>query len=159
MQSFKDIQGRTYDAVVTMRTAIRLKGMGIDLNHLGQDDFWEKVAEDLEKFGQLLWMLVEKSAVAQGVDSESLIDSLDGDALYAAGQAIREAFLSFCQPSARAALRALLDKTKEAEAIALEMVTAELNKITPEALSASLTTVLNSPASSASTPTTSPSVS
>lgn len=147
-QHFQDSAGRTYRAAVTIRTAARLRELGIDLNRMGEPEFWETVTADPDRLGRALWLLVEKSAVDQGVTADQFVEALEGDAVYAACQAMREAFLSFCQPSVRTALRTLLEKGQAAEQIAVQQMTEQIDRLTPETILTSLRSGSNSPESS-----------
>src|SRR5579885_3157412 len=146
-QEFQDVKGRTFRAAVSLTTAARLREIGFDVNKMGEPDFWVRLAEDPELLGKVLWLMVEPSATVQGVTPEDFGNSLEGDAIYAASQAMREALLSFCQPGVRPALRNLLEKGKAAQQIAIEQLANEVEKLTPEQILTLSNSGTNSPGS------------
>lgn len=153
---FTDESGREYESRVTVATAIALKNrLEINLAEIAGGDLLERLEADTELLVNVLWLTVEKSAVALGVSQDEFADSLRGDVFRAAVDAMLGAIADFFPGPKRALLNELLAKSRRVDELATERAAAAVNRLTPEAILTSLSSVSSRPASSASSEPTS----
>jgi hypothetical protein len=109
---FKDAAGREWRLSFALGDLPRLRDVGFDLTELLKSDsgFIEFLYGDPERFGRVLWTLVEAQAQAAAVAPEDFARSIDLDALNDAAQALMGYVVDFRQrlPGARAAAKAAL---------------------------------------------------
>lgn len=116
-RKFTDTSGRTWNIHITVplvsqvhrETGVLLTGLfANNLELLGQ------ISTDLEKLVQVLWVVCERQAELRGVGPEQFAESLGGDAIGDAQEALVRATADFfTSPEQRAAANAMLDKINE----------------------------------------------
>lgn len=106
---FTDRHGRQWEITITVGTLGRLKAVGINLLD-------PALAEDIELFGRLLWVLCESQAVAAGLTEEQFADVCDGPTLAGATDAIDEEYMLFRlrRPALAAAAKGEILRLREA---------------------------------------------
>lgn len=145
MPSFKDANGREFEAVITLSTAIKLQKIGINLNKpLEIPDAWNA---NLESLGNSIYLACEQSIKAHGLTDETFVEALSGDAISAATDAVWEAVILFSQPPTRAALRKMWSKGAEVTTLAANQIEAAMDKATAQQILTSLKQRGNSPES------------
>src|SRR5262245_843277 len=92
---FDDAEGRHWNLRITAGRSIEiLETCGIDLSLKKIRKVYEAL-EDPKVFVQFLWILIEKQAKALELTPDDFAESLDGDAVEAASEAINEAIVNF----------------------------------------------------------------
>ena len=148
MARFKDANGLEWDLTLSTGMLGKLRtDAQFSLSKQGGAEQLGKLLSDPEAFGKVLWVLVEKQAIARNIEPEAFAFSLDGDALEAATTAIIEAVIDFFQragsrQTAKAQLPALMAKADNEMNQAIQAAATEALK----------TSVGNSAELSASTP-------
>jgi hypothetical protein len=158
MQQFTDTKGRKWVVRITVTSALRLKQeTGIDL--LDDPGALEKVASSGAVFFTVLYALCKPDAEALKVTEADFGDAFDGDTIDAAVVALQEAYVDFSRPARRPAFRKLLDKTREVETRAADLVGKKLDALDVEELLAKAFggSATNSGDTATSTPAPSPS--
>lgn len=144
---FKDPDGREWRIRLTVGLADRVKDeTGVELGDESDSDWLALLFSRRRKCVEVMWCLCEKQAAADGITPEDFAHQFDGVTLRAAGRALAAAWADFF-PGSRIsqAIRTSLEAILEAgEARAVREMEA--------ALSASLPSATNSPASSGSIP-------
>ena len=130
MPTFADNAGRTWTVAVNV-DAIRRVRNTLDVNLLDavSDDgqLLERLVVDPILLCDVLYVLVQPQAQAQGVSDEDFGRALGGDALDHATQALLEGLASFF-PSAKAALlRKAIAKLRALEHLAIEQAAKQLD--------------------------------
>ena len=93
--SFKDTADRSWDLSLTFTTAKRVKSLtGVDLLNITPELF-SGFATDPAKYVDVIYAIVKPQADAAGVGDEEFGSALDGDCIYNAIQAYREAVVNF----------------------------------------------------------------
>lgn len=105
MQCFKDSTGQAWDINITIgtRELIRTR-CGFDFvaeSGAGAEDLIKSLIFDLEKFVDLLFVVLEKQRVALKIEPQELADRLDGATLDSAQTAMLAAFCDFFHQSRR----------------------------------------------------------
>lgn len=153
--TFRDVKGREYVAFISVGVAIRLrKELQIDLNKITERETIARLHEDPEVLVGALWMMVEESAKAQSIEPVEFGESLGGDTLEAAFDAMQEAIILFTRRSMRTVLRALAEKGRKIEELATEQALQEVAKIDPAVALTSFDTATSKPPSVESAPPT-----
>jgi hypothetical protein len=129
--TFADSKGRRWCLEIDWDTRCKVKNtLGIDLATVVQSGFktLDSVANDPEKFMQLVWLIAEPQAVAAGVAPEEFGKSWNGDCFFEAYQSLVEAcILFFRNPRARQGLRELMAKNREIVERAGQMAVETIN--------------------------------
>ena len=142
---FKDNQGREYDCVVTIATAIAFKKLGVNLMGNFDGKLWQQLADDPELLVNVLAESVRGSLESLKIDEAEFARSLGGDSLEAASFALRDAIADFSPPLQRAAMKKLISKSDAAQNLAAERMMKAIEAITPESLLTSLDSVGSKP--------------
>jgi hypothetical protein len=112
---FKDSAGREWALTVDVVEMRRVREAC--QVHLGRFKEVHELGNDIEKFADVLWVMVEeqaKSVKTGAVTREQFLRSLVGDVLPAANDALMEAYLFFCPTTIEAEIRALMATPSEA---------------------------------------------
>ena len=156
MAKFTDLVRREWTISLTSGDLRRVREQaGLDLGKAltNTDRLAELLFGDVEMFGKVVWVLIEKQANALSITPEEFADGFDRDTFESASSAITDAILDFTQP------RTVAEKKKEA----IRGLKIAVEKVVVSQLDAALTTlnssVGNSPGSPVSTPNTEPSAS
>lgn len=136
MPSFKDANGREFEAVITLSTAIKLQKIGINLNK--PLEIPDALNANLELLGQSIYIVFEQSIKSHGLTEETFVDALAGDALSAANDAMWEAIVLFSQPPLRAALRKLWSKGAEVTTLISSQIETAMDETTAQQILTSL---------------------
>ena len=131
LQSFRDQKGRLWDCAVTVDVIKRVKrlvrdestGRALDLRYLDQSDLLQRLLSDPVLICDVLYAVIKPQADAYDpqVSDEEFARGLYGDTLAAAQDALLEGLISFSpSPKRRKALRAMLKKVKQLDALAVE---------------------------------------
>lgn len=133
MSSFKDIKGRKYDCIVTAATAIALKKK-YQINLAGHFDgtLYQQLGDDPELLVNVIAETVVVSMKALEVTAEDFGQSLDGDALDSAVNALHEALTDFSPPRQRAAFRKVTEKFKTVQELQWDQVDEKINNLTSD---------------------------
>lgn len=151
---FIDSQGRTFPAVLTLATSKKLNQIGVDLN-----DFpavLDKIVSDPELWANSLWIIHEAALTAAGITAEQFGGMLDGDTLDAATESLRDAIVNFSRPSIRAAMRTLVDKTREIDRQAGQQMLTAAQNLSVDAVLSQLNNSAGSSPENAAAPTPTP---
>lgn len=136
MPSFVDASGREFEAVITLSTAIKLQKIGVNMNKpLTIPDAWNA---DLKLLGDTIYLACEKSIKQHGLNDETFVEALEGDAISAATDAVWDAVILFSQPPIRAALRKLWSKGTEVTKLASSRVETAMDQATADQILTSL---------------------
>jgi len=148
MHVFTDLQGRKWEVVITAATVRRVRGHFPDvylpalfekkLQPLGA------LFEDVPKFVDVLWLIVEKQAGQQKIDAEAFAEGLAGAPLEQAGDAFLQALIDFFHPAKAKSLRELAGKAKTAMARIQQHAEAEVAGVDPEKIADQLMSELRS---------------
>src|SRR4051794_668325 len=112
MPSFNDAMGRTWNLNLTIGRCREIRDTsGIDFGDTKNGGGFLELAVNTEKFVQVLWILIEKQADALKVTPDDFAESLDGDALDRAGEALNEAIVRFSPAVMRPAMEKAINKT------------------------------------------------
>lgn len=121
-KTFQDGQGREWSIDLNLGTARTCKrNLGFDFMGDGKEHPILKLATDVVLLGDVLWCLCERQATERGVTEQDFAESLAGDGLDAATDALAEAFSDFCpNPKRRATLKRLWARLRDVEALQLD---------------------------------------
>ena len=129
MARFKDCEGKEWDVrILTGHLRPLREEFGIDLRDAlkPEENSLAEALGDPEKFGQVLWVLVQPQAEAAGITPEAFAFRFDGEALESAGTALFKAVWDFFRPrtgeKAEAAFRESLEKQTAAVNAGLDQV-------------------------------------
>lgn len=112
--TFKDLKGRTWRLTITNGHCRKSRELlGVDLANAHDGRLFAAVQADPLLLGGLLFLLVEEQCQRANISVEDFEHGLDGPTQLAAFEALVEAIINFTRPSARKALKALADKTRE----------------------------------------------
>jgi hypothetical protein len=157
MQCFIDTQARTWvvELNVTLVGRVR-KLLGIDLYRIGDDRFkkLDEILGDPCQLVDLLYVICKDQADTHQISDEDFGRAFAGDVLESAERAFVEALVDFFpNPKSREALRALVEKGRQVQEKAIELVTAKMATIDPAMEAKTLVESLtSSPELSESTP-------
>lgn len=131
--SFRDSSGREFVCVVNLSTVIELKRRhGINVNDIGQGDLLARIANDPELLVNMLWTCCEGSAKSLGFDEIQFAQSLGGDSLENAVDAMLDAIILFFPPLKRGAMMKLIEKGRLVQRLASERAMTAIEALTPE---------------------------
>jgi hypothetical protein len=121
--TFKDAEGRQWHPRLTIGLARKIKdALSIDFTQVADGKLFLALGSDPFKLGATLYMLCETQAEQCGVSPESFAESLDGQAIDDALEALLAAVVLFTRAPMRGAVHNVLTKTIEAEAKAMQAV-------------------------------------
>jgi hypothetical protein len=152
---FKDSAGREYDVVFHVGTLARIReNEKIDPMWIFSTNEAERAkACDPVSVAVIVWNMVKASAEKQGVNRDAFFDTIGGENLQAAIDAMIEALISFSpSPRARELMRVAWANGKTLESKGLDLAEAMMTKA-GSALGESLSSATDSLALSESTPT------
>lgn len=160
MHVFKDAAGRAWEVVIDVAAVRRVRAaVGLDLLALAENGARPlgELLGDAVLVVEVLYVLCEPQAKAASVSDEDFGRLFAGDVLEAATDAFTEELVDFFPRRLREAMRRMLAKARDLSARMLTQVEAKIDAIDLD----SLVTTLNAssgkpPASSVSTPATSP---
>jgi hypothetical protein len=119
MKSFKDSKGREWRIELTIGSVKRIqKRFGVNI--ADADDFL-RVHQNFELFGNIIAMLLEQQFAEQQVTADDVEESMNGEVLAAARDAMVEE-LAFFSPNREAALKALPALKKRQEKLVGDLV-------------------------------------
>lgn len=101
MRTFNDRDGREWRLQIGTFTADRIKAATngrVDFVEQGRGtghNIFSVLANDLQLFGQVLWLMVERQAEEAGISESEFADAFDMDALERAQSALIEATIDF----------------------------------------------------------------
>ena len=162
MKSFTDTKGQVWDIDITIGPARRVKSrLGVDLNTVIDNKAagLVELLTDPYRLVDVLFVLCEAQAVQRQISDQDFADVIGGDVLEAAANAFVEALIDFF-PHARirANLRAWFKAAKQMREKMLTRAELEISRINPDTEADKLIdSLIGQPASSASTPSHSPS--
>lgn len=166
MHSFKDRSGQSWELEATYASYARVRSQtGVSLFDIATEE--RKSLQQLADpfmLGQVIWSLLQPQAEARGLTPEAFYEQFDGTTLEAAYTALLDEMVFFCQPRARKILGVAVEKVREADAAAEQIVDERMAEI-ERAIDAELArwtsgnSDTNSPESSESTPAHGPSAS
>lgn len=112
---FTDGTGREWSLVFTVGNARTIKQrLKLDFVNVWDGVALNAVGSDQEKLVSVLWHLCQGQAAERSITEEQFLDLFNGDVIDAAGRALEEAIVLFCQPAKRPALRAALGQSQKA---------------------------------------------
>lgn len=160
MHTFTDNAGREWRLLGNFGNYRRVHAdTGVRLDDIGTEN--RKSLEQLSDaftLGAVLWSMVEPEAEGRGVTPEQFAEAIDGTVLDKAYEALLEEMIFFCRPRMRQVLEMALRKVREADgkiqaaaAAAIQAAEKEVDAAIDQLILGS--SVLNSPESSACTPT------
>lgn len=130
MATFKDLGGNEWIIGFNIGNCRRLLELTrLDFANAHDGKAVSEIQADDSKMVQVLWLLVEEQAKLKGIDEDAFWQKLDGNVLEEAQNAIEEAVLGFTRPERRAALKAILDKKREAMAKAMGLAIAKVQAV------------------------------
>lgn len=123
MNVFKDKKSRNWEIDLTFGAVQRVKAhCQIDLGNVisfsgdsKKTGVLEQLGDDVELLCKTIWLICEKQATARGIDQESFFDSLDGDSIETAADALIDEIINFSRPAQRKVLRKLMELSRDAE--------------------------------------------
>lgn len=130
MASFKDLGGNEWIISFNIGNCRRLLELTkLDFANAHDGKAVSEIQANDSKMVQVLWLLIEEQAKAKGIDEDAFWRNLDGNVLEEAQNAIEEAVLGFTRPERRAALKAILDKKREAIDKAMNLAVAKVQAV------------------------------
>ena len=130
MRSFKDKAGNDWDVEVTLGTRQKIIArLKFDFLSNAQSDLQEFIGSlvyDVEKFVNILGILLEAQLKEKGMDLQGICDLIDGPAMDRAQIAAAEAFCDFFQSSRRCHLATALREAMAMMEAAVENVNREI---------------------------------
>lgn len=123
MKVFKDKQNRDWQVELTVGVVMRVKAhCQIDLGNVisfsgdsKTSGVLERLGDDTDLLCKTIWLICEKQATARGIDQEGFFDSLDGDSVETAADALIDEIINFSRPAQRKVLRKLRELSRDAE--------------------------------------------
>ena len=115
---FKDLNDKVWTINITVREYMALKTeCDVDLgNVFTSDDSWLNQllsGDDMTAFLVMLGIMTDKEREREGISMEQFYESMGGDVLHSATEALVEGVVNFTHPSRRDALRAVVKSTEE----------------------------------------------
>jgi hypothetical protein len=174
MREFKDDEGRPWRLALTVASALRVKDM-VSVDVTDEDGTRRTVPFDLvdaasisqtfqvlrtqyAKIGEVLYAILVKQVAEKGLDKESFLEGLRGDALDAGVKALEAELVDFFPPRLRKMIGLLAAKMDEVAGEMLTKAEAGLEAASAETLIAQSGTPSGKPQeSSESTPASGPS--
>jgi hypothetical protein len=116
MKKFKDTEGREWSLTVNVGSIKAVRDVtGIDLTKLFKDSSQSQALfDDIPVFATVLWTMVEKQARERGVDEDSFGNSLLGDVVEEASDALIAEVINFFPSGRRKIFQATKDKADAA---------------------------------------------
>ena len=150
MQEFKDNEGRPWRLALTVAAALRVKDM-VSVDVTDEDGNTKTVPFDLvdsgtipqtfqilrsqfAKIGEVLYAILIKQATEKGLDKESFLEGLRGDALDAGAKALEKELVDFFPLRLRRMIGLLAQKMDEVQFELLGKAEAGLETTTVETL-------------------------
>ena len=131
--AFKDSTGSDWQLRLTWGQVREIRdSLGVDFTTFKDGRALFELGVDVEKFVGVLWLLVEKQAVAAGVSPEDFAERLDGPTIDAASMALVDAYLAFCPALLREATTKVISGAREATIKALDVVAEENLRTMPQ---------------------------
>ena len=131
--TFMDSKSRTWNISINLGVCKKIKTQ-LDLDFLSADESSNpllKLASDYLLLADVLWILVEPQAIAQNVTVDDFIESLSGDSIDAAVNALAEAYCFFVpNPKRREILQRLWVKVRDAESKILAEAEKQVEAVT-----------------------------
>lgn len=122
---FLDSQGRAWNLAITIGSARRVKeATAVDLGKVSDGKLFIELGLDPFKFAAVLYSLCEKQAETRNVEPEEFAESLNGDAIDSAMQALIEAIVLFCRAPVRGAMRTVIQTAMKAQQTSMDAVEA-----------------------------------
>jgi hypothetical protein len=122
--AFKDSTGHEWRLALSIGLARQIKNeLGVDFGRIEDGRVFAELGADPYTLAQVLWLFVESQATAAGVTPETFAESLDGDALERATEAVLGAVVLFTPPRMRGPLKDLIAATKAAQDAGAEQLT------------------------------------
>lgn len=113
--SFTDRAGNEWTLAFTIGNARSIKQkLKLDFANVWDGVALKAIGTDQDKLVSVLWMLCQEQASERSLTEEKFLDLFTGSVIEAAGLALEEAIVLFCQPASRPALRASLDQSQKA---------------------------------------------
>lgn len=136
MHAFNDSAGRTWVIELNYGTIVRVhKETSLNLRELVDGDDKNPLeavflfVSDPLQFGPALCSILAPAMKDKGITVEQFMETLDGNAGFAAGQAFVRAYINFFHPSKKEALHELIDKSALITTKAVEMARKKLGQI------------------------------
>lgn len=116
MKTYKDCTGKEWGVSVTVGTIKRVKDLiGVNLLDAVSTDLIDKMRSDPVLLCDILYAVCKPQADADGVSDEAFGESLAGDAITSATEALLDEIVDFFPSSQRTTLRKALTKIEAAE--------------------------------------------
>jgi hypothetical protein len=157
MHTFADNVGRTWYVAVNVTTIRRVRAaLDVDLYQLVDEGMQAlgRLVADPVRLADVLYVLCKDDADAKNISDEDFGRALAGDAITSAAEALVEELVDFFPDErSRAALRRVIAAGREVRTKLLTHAETMLDALNPDECASSLiSSWMNSPASSASTP-------
>ena len=138
LPKFNDSKGRSWTLAISIGLARKIRSeTGVDFGAIGDGRIFFGLASDPYLLGQVLWLLVEPSATSRGIGVDEFLDGIDGDVLESATEALTSAIVNFTPSPLRNAVAAIVEKTRQAQEVAVETATEwAAEQMTAEAIKA-----------------------
>lgn len=125
MKVFKDGNGRDWSITVNYSAKVRVEAAaGVDLFNV---DVFKQLGEDTGKLIATLCAVVEPQLKEKGVTAEQFLDSLTGDSLEQAGDALLQEIIDFFPQKRRETLRKILVTAKQVQERAASLIDQKLD--------------------------------
>lgn len=95
MARFHDKQNREWEITITMGMLPKLREAGFNVGAIKNDAKQFAALDDPEMFGKVLWVLCGTQAEAKKITPEDFAEAFDGEAVFAAFDALMEALADF----------------------------------------------------------------
>lgn len=115
---FKDLSGRVWTLVLTVDVYLKLnQKYGVDVNDIfdNQDNWLTKLLaqDDMITFLQILHDLCEKERVSKDISADDFFESLCGDTLGPASEALVASVVNFLPSHRRVAVKSIMEAMKK----------------------------------------------
>lgn len=137
MHPFTDSAGRTWILSMNVGAIRRVKAqLGIDLLTVLDHDcqLFARLGADIALAVDLVWVLIADQAEKMGVTDEQFGESLVGDAIDRAMEALVAETIAFFPQGRRAILAKLWEKSKQATNTAVQLAVTKLDSLTTQAM-------------------------
>lgn len=137
MHSFTDSAGRTWLVSINVGAIKRVKAqLGVDLLTVLDRDcqLFARLGADIALAVDLVWALIADQAEKLGVSDEQFGESLAGDAIDRAMEALVAETIAFFPQGRRAILTKLWEKSKQATNTAVQLAVTKLDSLTTQAM-------------------------
>lgn len=153
MSSFADCEGRRWQVRVTAGTLLRVSDLcGVDLLEAVGGPLMERILSEPAELCRIVAAVCRPEADRRGISEADFLDSLAGDSVAQARDALMEAVVDFFpSPQERRARGTLLAEMRRAIAKAMAEMETQFSEERVRSLVESGDTSTSSPASSAST--------